>query len=86
MTYNVFSGTLNPTHFTSLENLEFIVVCLMNRQFKAGKHGSCDIMIRVVECTELWFLVLIRTSSAFNKQHKVECSIEKMSLDGQIII
>jgi len=54
----------------------------MNPQFKAGKHGSCDIMIRVVECTELWFLVLIRTSSAFNKQHKVECSIEKMSLDG----
>jgi len=21
MTYNVFSGTLNPTHFTSLQNL-----------------------------------------------------------------
>ena len=30
MTYNVFSGTLNPTHYTSLSRLDFHCECYCN--------------------------------------------------------
>jgi len=50
MTYNVFSGTLNPTHFTSLHDLEDIstggqgvvqVMCL----FDTGMPGLAHILV-----------------------------------------
>jgi len=43
MTYNVFSGTLNPTHFTSLETLNSPVYsvppCICPKIKAHGLHG-----------------------------------------------
>ena len=44
MTYNVFSGTLNPTHFTSLHCLHLKLL----RDFQCFKHadGKKDVAVR----------------------------------------
>ena len=42
MTYNVFSGTLNPTHFTSLLTIEFILKMIVRSpvEMKGYCHES----------------------------------------------
>jgi len=44
MTYNVFSGTLNPTHFTSLEMLQLRRTKrrVRNLELRLGTHYRCS--------------------------------------------
>jgi len=48
MTYNVFSGTLNPTHFTSLLNLNtYICNCVLN--VKTACHRRLNVLFTGAE-------------------------------------
>jgi len=40
MTYNVFSGTLNPTHFTSLRHSAHKNLCCFSHRFSSGTRGD----------------------------------------------
>jgi len=45
MTYNVFSGTLNPTHFTSLQHVSDLhpkFALRPHHVWKYGRHPICD--------------------------------------------
>jgi len=40
MTYNVFSGTLNPTHFTSLHVMYISLSALLPEHARTGEIGT----------------------------------------------